>query len=156
ANDALQFDGFARLTPANDFTANTAFNGLTFATSAGALTLSGNPLTLDGNIVDNTAVLTQTINLPVVLSATRTVDVTSNGFLVLGGTISGASSGLTKPGNGLLTLSGNNSFGGPLVINAGRVSVASDTNLGTAPATATAGPARDTARTLRTTRHCNI
>jgi autotransporter-associated beta strand protein len=151
ANDALQFDGFARLTPANDFTANTAFNGLTFTASAGAFTLSGNTITLGGDIADNTAVLTQTINLPLVLSATRTVAVTSNGFLVLGGTISGASSGLTKTGSGLLTLTGNNSFGGPLVINAGAVSVSSDGNLGAAPAAATAGQLVIDGGTLRTT-----
>jgi fibronectin-binding autotransporter adhesin len=155
-SDSLQFDGFARLTPTNDFVANPAFNGLTFAASAGAFILSGNAITLDGNIVDNTAVLTQTINLPVVLSATRTADLASNGILVLGGTISGASSGLTKTGNGLLTLSGNNSFGGPLAINAGRVSVASDTNLGAAPLTATAGQLVIDGSTLRTTTNFTI
>lgn len=97
-NDALHFDGFARLAPKNDYVATTAFNGLTFKSSAGAFTLTGNAITLDGDIVDDTAVLTQTINLPLALSGTRTVEVTSGGFLVLGGAISGASSGLTKTG----------------------------------------------------------
>jgi autotransporter-associated beta strand protein len=155
-NDALQFDGFARLTPSNDFVANTAFNGLTFNASAGAFTVSGNAITLDGNIVDNTAVLTQTINLPLVLSGTRNVAVTGSGFLVLGGAISGASAGLTKTGSGQLTLAGNNSFGGPLAISAGTVSASSDANLGAAPLMATPGQLVIDGATLRTTQNFTI
>src|SRR5215204_2226362 len=68
ANDSLEFSGFARLAPKNDYPANTAFDGLTFSSSAGAFTVTGNALTLNGNIVDNTAVLTQTINVPLVLN----------------------------------------------------------------------------------------
>src|SRR5687767_3568959 len=58
ANDTLVFDGFARLTPSNDFLANTGFAGLTFAPTAGAFTLTGNSLTLRGDIANQTAVLT--------------------------------------------------------------------------------------------------
>jgi autotransporter-associated beta strand protein len=113
-------------------------------------------MTLQGDIVDNTAVLTQTINLPLALNATRTVQVTSNGFLTLGGAISGTSFGLTKTGGGLLTLSGNNTFGGPVLINAGSVSVSSDANLGAAPLTATPGQLIINGGTLRTTANFSI
>ena len=129
ANDSLVFDGFARLAPANDFTAGTAFDGLAFAVTAGALNLAGNPVMLHGAIVDNTAVLTQTINLAVVLDATRNVEVTTDGFLAIGGVVSGTGFGLVKTGNGVLTLTGSNTFTGPLKINAGVTSVASDANL---------------------------
>src|SRR6266513_68312 len=63
ADDSLVFDGFARLAPTNDSAAGTAFDGLGFAVTAGGFNLAGNQITLRGPIVDNTAVLTQTINL---------------------------------------------------------------------------------------------
>ena len=136
ANDSLVFDGFARLSPSNDLAAATAFNGVTFGANAGAFILSGNSVTLEGNIVDQTPVLTQTINLPLLLNATRSVQVTDNGALTISGVISGGTAGLTKVGNGLLTLSGVNAFGGALTVNAGIVSVGSDTNLGAVPGSA--------------------
>src|SRR6266480_1855980 len=57
AHDSLVFDGFARLTPNDDFASGTAFDGITFAATAGAFNLVGNQLTLGGDINDNTAVL---------------------------------------------------------------------------------------------------
>ena len=42
ANDALFFDGGVRLTPNNDLTAGTAFNGIVFNSGASAFTLGGN------------------------------------------------------------------------------------------------------------------
>src|SRR5688572_12301938 len=106
-NDALTFDGFARLTPTNDFSANTPFTGITFAPTAGPFNLTGNAITLSGDIVDQTVILTQTISLPLVLDGTRGVDVTGGGALTVAGVVSGpAGAGLTKTGNGLLTLGG--------------------------------------------------
>jgi autotransporter-associated beta strand protein len=151
ANDSLVFDGFTRLTPNNDFLAGTAFDGLRFAVTAGAFALGGNQITLHGDIVDNTAVLTQTVNNPVALDARRNVDVIDNGLLTVGGIISGSGFGFTKTGNGTLTLTGVNTFTGPAAVNAGVVSVASDSNLGAAPVAPTSGQLVLNGGTIRAT-----
>lgn len=46
ANDQLFFDGALQLAAANNFTATTAFNAITFNSGAGAFVLSGNSITL--------------------------------------------------------------------------------------------------------------
>src|SRR5882672_4268842 len=133
AHDALIFDGFARLTPNNDFAAATAFDGITFAASVGAFNLVGNQITLSGNITDDTPVLPESIALALALDGNRGVDVTNTGTLSIGGAISGGF-GITKTGAGTLLLSGANTFSGTLRISAGTVSVSSDGNLGAANA----------------------
>ena len=116
----------------NDVTASTAFNGVTFNPGAGAFTFSGNPINLAGNVSDE-AVNTETINLPMAMTATRTCIVTNGGNLVLGGAISGSGFGITinkttavgnvtTPFNtGTLTLNGSavNTYTGPTVVNGG-------------------------------------
>src|SRR6185295_15272745 len=61
--DALTFQGTVRLNNTNNFSANTAFNGLTFGTPSAAFTLFGNPITLTSDIVDNQVVVNETLNL---------------------------------------------------------------------------------------------
>jgi autotransporter-associated beta strand protein len=122
----------------NNFTAGTGFTGLNFLSPAGAFTLSGNSISLDGNITNNQVLVTETINLPMSLSANRTVQIADDAALSLGGAVSGGF-GLTKTGDGLLTLGAANTFAGPVVSLAGVVSVSSDGNLGTAPGAATPG-----------------
>jgi autotransporter-associated beta strand protein len=62
----------------------------------------------------------------VTLGANVTVNVASNG-LTVGGEITDNFEGLgvTKSGNGTLTLNGNNNFGGPLTLNAGKINFGS-------------------------------
>lgn len=80
SNDALFFAGTARLTPVNDFAANTLFNGITLNAGAGAFTLSGNALTLTpglaagggtvtGGNATNNSTNTEIVNLAVTLAA---------------------------------------------------------------------------------------
>lgn len=68
-NDELFFDGSTRTSPNNDFTAGTAFDGITFNSTASAFTLGGNGVLLSGNIagitngVVNNSSGAQTVNL---------------------------------------------------------------------------------------------
>src|SRR4051812_11576396 len=52
ASDVLFFDGVNRLTPTNNFLANTQFNGLGFNANAGLFTVGGNDIVLGGDILD--------------------------------------------------------------------------------------------------------
>ncbi|TAN35705.1 MAG: hypothetical protein EPN23_10510, partial [Verrucomicrobia bacterium] len=103
-------------TVTNDLAAGTTFNGITFSNNAIAYTLAGNGITLGGDIANNST-STQTINLALSSTATRTInggvirlngDVTitnastqaylnhSSGKLILGGNLLlGAASGST-------------------------------------------------------------
>ena len=143
ANDDLFFDGVTRLSPSNDFATNTNFNSLTFNSGAGAFTLSGNAITLGGNVT-NLSANTETINLGLVLSATRTFT-TSAGNIAVGGVISGSTFGITKTGSGIASLSGTNTFTGVTTIQGGTLSVSSILNGGV---TSAAGQASATAANL--------
>ena len=135
--DSLVFSSNARVNNTNDFPAATLFGGISFSLPAGAFNLNGNSITLGGGIANNQPLLTETIGLPLILSVTPTINIASNAALTLSGVISGAGFGLTKTGPGLLTLSANNTFGGPLSVTAGIVSVGSDNGLGAVPGSAT-------------------
>src|SRR5262245_59641702 len=131
--DVLIFDGISRLTPVNNFAIGTSFGGIQFTSTAGAFNLSGNQITLGGDIVNNTGLVTQMIGLDLLLSATRGVNVTNSGVLNLSGVISGTGFGLTKTGGGVLVLGGANTFTGPTTINGGVLSISAANNLGAAP-----------------------
>jgi len=118
ANDALIFAGATRLNPNNDTTANTTYNGITFNNTAGAFTLGGNSITLNGSVTNNDTDL-QTINLNMIVNAQREIATTS-GNIAIGGAIGGAG-GITKLGNGTLTLSGNNTYSGLTTVRGGSI-----------------------------------
>jgi autotransporter-associated beta strand protein len=85
------FDGNIRPTPVNDFAPDTNFAGIRFDDAAGAFTLGGNRITLDGNIdfdANPGGPITQTINLDMLLSGTRTVSPQPNGAIISKGIIS--------------------------------------------------------------------
>ena len=92
-------------------------------TTAGVITLSNNNAQVwNGNF---TFTGTQSLNLgtgAVALGASRTVTVNANN-LTVGGVISGTGFGLTKAGNGTLTLSGANIYTGATTVNAGTLLV---------------------------------
>ena len=129
------------------------FDGITFASTASLpFTLSGNAMSLAGDLTDNTAAFLQAINLNLKLLQMPTVSVASNGTLSLAGIISGPF-GLNEIGTGTLVLSGPNTFSGPITVGTGAgLSVASDGNLGAVPAAFTpADIVLASGGTLRTT-----
>src|SRR4051812_42981699 len=127
----LTFDGSSRFNPNNDFIAGTAFSGISFAsTAAGPFTITGSSINLAGNITDSTQSFTHTINLPLALQITPTINITSFGSLTISSVVSGAF-GLNQTGSGLLTLSGTNTFTGDVTVGSGStLAVASNSNLG--------------------------
>jgi autotransporter-associated beta strand protein len=122
AGDSLFFGTSSQLALTNDYSAATAFNGITFNNSANLFTLGGSGITLGGGITNGTGIISEAINFNLALSASRTIEVNS-GSLLLGGVISGATYGLTKTGNGTLTLSGANTYSGATTINVGTVKI---------------------------------
>lgn len=127
--DTLQFGGSTRLTPVNNLAADTLVGGLEFTNntfaSTSAFTLSGNRITLGGNITTtavsggtfNTTINDQ-INLDLLLDATRTITVGNNADkthnLTINGVISdgGGAFGLDIAGGARLTLAGANTYTG--------------------------------------------
>jgi autotransporter-associated beta strand protein len=116
AGDALVFAGSAQLNNINDLAAGTAFAGITFPGGAGAFTLGGNAVTLDGDVV-NLSTAAKTINLPMALSGIRTF-FGSNAAFTVNGALSG-SGGLEAAVTNTLTLSGNNTYEGPTTVTNG-------------------------------------
>ncbi|MGA4579766.1 autotransporter-associated beta strand repeat-containing protein [Limisphaera sp. VF-2] len=133
AGDSLFFAGDAQLSNTNDFVPGTAFGGLTFRSPAGAFTLHGNRLTLNGGLTNEQALVTQTVALPLTWTGLTPIWVAEQGTLALTGPVDGAGGGLLKLGNGVLTLSAVNAFGGPVVVREGLVSIAADGSLGAVP-----------------------
>jgi fibronectin-binding autotransporter adhesin len=142
-NDSLTFDGTLRLANNNDLTADAVFGPITFNAGAGAFVIGGNRITLGGDVSDSSPNL-QTVNLSLVLSGNRTISTDPGASLNLGGVISGTGFGLTKVGDGTLTLSGANTYTGPTMIgnatrSGGTVILAAGGTLGSGASALTLG-----------------
>ncbi|MEO7934381.1 MAG: autotransporter-associated beta strand repeat-containing protein [Chthoniobacterales bacterium] len=145
AGNTLTFAG-GRLASGNNFAANTSFGGLAFSSGAPAFTLSGNAITLGGDISNNSP-NTQSINLPLALSSgAHSVTTNANGGVSIGGVISGNGS-LTKAGAGTLTLPAVNTYGGGTIVNAGTLVLAKGGGAGAIRGTVTV----NSGATLKTT-----
>ena len=118
--DSLVFDGATGLGSVNNLPANTLLAGIKFNSTAGAFAISGNAITLGGDLVDQSTAA-QTLGIPVALDTTHTFSVANGGTLTISGTISGSNAGLTKTGLGTLTLTAANTFTNTTTINAGTV-----------------------------------
>jgi len=139
----LQFDGVLQLFATNDITSGVA--GITFNAGAGAFTLSGNAVTLNGGIVNNSANLqtvsfaaitlgsTQTFNANTAsLLVTSNVNLSANQLTIDGAnytTLNGVLSGIglvLKNGAGTLGLGGLNTYSGTTSVSAGIVQSLAD------------------------------
>ncbi len=132
AGDALFFGGSQRLSNNNDFTAGTAFSGITFTNGAGAFTLGGNAITLGGN-VSNLSASAQTVSLPMVLSGNRMI-YGSNAAFTVSGSLSGAGGLTANVTNNTLTLTAANTYGGNTIVTNGQLSITHKDALGSTTA----------------------
>jgi fibronectin-binding autotransporter adhesin len=103
AGNLLWFSGLNRLNNNNDTAAGNSYGGLDFYTDAGAFVLNGNPITLSGSIVNDSANV-QTIDLGMSYSANPTINGGAASVIIGGGVTNTAALGtLTLSGNGILT-----------------------------------------------------
>ncbi|WP_395740957.1 beta strand repeat-containing protein [Prosthecobacter sp.] len=150
--DSLVFDlttaGVANLSSTNDLSALTlgGTNALTFANDGGTNTgfsLTGNSITLGGNITSTgtTGTHTHTLSLGLILSGTRTLTAASTTTFVIDGIISesGGSFGFIKSGTGTAVLSATNSFTGAVSVSQGTLSVSSIADSGVSSALGAGG-----------------
>ena len=143
--DSVTFTGSTRLTPALD--SSSTVPGLSFDSSASSFTLDatgGSTLTLAGGTgITNNSPNAQTVNLPIIMGSAQNFNAAGAGTLTIAnivdnggnlltgdgannssftGAISGGG-GLTKIGNGTMTLAGGNSYGGATTVSAGTLAV---------------------------------
>ncbi|MDB6004578.1 MAG: hypothetical protein JWR15_1565 [Prosthecobacter sp.] len=142
--DNLTFDlntlNVANLASTNDLTGLTlgGTNALTFTNDGGTntgFTLTGNAITLGGNITSagTTGTHTHTLSLGLILSGTRTLTAATGTTFIIDGLISetGGSFGFIKTGQGSATLSNTNTFTGAVSVSQGTLTIASIANTGT-------------------------
>jgi autotransporter-associated beta strand protein len=104
----------------NNIAAATSFLGIGFDAGAPSFILNGNSITTTGGVVDYST-NAETINLPIIMSGTHSVNATNGGIMMLNGVISGSSAGITKTGGGTVLLNGSavNTYTGPTTVNTG-------------------------------------
>jgi len=123
--------------------------GIEFLNGAGALTMGGNSIDFNGGKIENNSANTQTINFDFTLNGIQSVNpntgditlggggtISNNGFnmevngtndLFLGKTIQG-SGGLTLNTDSRVTVSANQTFTGPIIINSGAILLLTGSN----------------------------
>jgi len=128
AGDALFFGGSAKVTNTNNLADGTAFSGMTFNSEAGAFSLWGNAVTLEGNI-SNLSSNTQTVKLPLSLSGLSTFYSPGANFTV-NGTISGSGGLIADVTNRTFTLTASNTYEGVTYVTNGTLAMTHSCALG--------------------------
>ncbi|HVE44129.1 MAG TPA: autotransporter-associated beta strand repeat-containing protein, partial [Gammaproteobacteria bacterium] len=108
-------------------------------------------LTFNGGTLETTATFTLNANRGVTLSAGGGTFLVDPATTLTYGGIAASTGTLTKSGTGTLTLGGVNTYSGATIINAGILSIAADSGLGTAPGSATPGQLTFNGGSLQTT-----
>lgn len=124
---AITFAGTTQATNINDRTAGSTIGGINFtnSTAGQAFSISGNSITLGGNIVTTAssgAGITDTVSLAMILNGDRTINTGALHNLTISGiSESGGARKLTKESAGTLTISGSTSFTGLLDVRGGNL-----------------------------------
>ncbi len=111
-----------------------------FGGTGGTVTLgapvfaNGLQFNVDGYTIDNGGVPANTLTLS---GAAQTISVTNAGTTATISAVLSSTGGITKTGNGALTLSGSNTFGGNIQLNAGTLNINNANALGNAAGTFT-------------------
>jgi len=104
--------------------------------STHAYTISGaSTITIDNVVGAGTISVasgSHAITSPIALNVPTLVSIAGGSTLTVSGSISSTSSGLDKRGDGLLLLSGNNTYTGPTKVSGGTLAVSASGNLGAA------------------------
>ncbi|CAB3866580.1 hypothetical protein LMG3410_02572 [Achromobacter aegrifaciens] len=115
--------------------------------------LGQGPLAVYGDTtLDNNQALTLTNQI----FAQGQLNLGGSNDLTLNGDIAGNSGGLNKNGSGTLTLGGNNSFGGTMALNGGKLVLASSNPLGNSTLTAASGMQLDNSVALSLSNTINL
>ena len=141
AGDDLVFAGTTQLTPNNNITADTSFASITFSAGAGAFNLTGNRITLTGNVT-NSSSNAQTLNIAVIVNvATCNLSASASGSLNMAGVISetGGARIVAAVGAGILTLGAANTFSGGFNLNTGTIRGNANASFGTGTVTCAGG-----------------
>jgi autotransporter-associated beta strand protein len=106
----------------NDLAAGTMFAGIDFDSTAPAYVIAGNPITLGGNLVNNSSNV-QKLQLGLQLDAPRNFIASGTfSYLLVEGPVTGIG-GILKSGAGDLELSGTNTYTGGLTVSSGVVTL---------------------------------
>ncbi len=131
SGSGLVFAGSSQTNTWNDFEPGAVFGTISFDSETSAFTIDGNSITSGeiGVTTDPATPLTHTIKLDMAQTTGRRVVTTANGALHLSGDLSG-SGNFDKHGEGLLRLTGENSFDGVLQVFSGSLRVNTLANAG--------------------------
>lgn len=125
-------------------TGTLTFGAMQFdGSGAGKFTLTGNAITLNGNITvsqqDRIFIIDNDLALS---SGTHTIDVAAGTSLILSGVVSGSGAAITKTGAGQLMMSETNTYTGVTIVNGGTL-YAGDGSLGSTSAGTTVNNGAD-------------
>ena len=128
SGDIAQWDSTVAAANSVGLGAPTTWAGIILNAPGGLVTITndGNSLTLGANSIDLSVTNNGlTLNCPLKISANQIWTVTNSRTLTINSPVndSGSGFGITKNGNGGVTLAGTNTFSGPIVLNGGTLTL---------------------------------